>query len=305
MIMFDAANLALFVAIARSKSFSGAARQLGLTTSTASRRLAELEETLGVRLLNRTTRSLSLTEAGQRYLEDVEPIVEAIEQANRHLTQSREEVMGRLRITAPMILGEHMVMDWILCFQKRFPLVRISLELENSFVNLPATGIDLAFRAGQLEDSSLIARHLMDDRPKLVASAQYLQMVGKPAHPKDLENLDAIITATDSQPVIWTFHNNQARFQFQPESRLRINDLGRTLQAVLAGHGISLLPGLLANPLLARSEIVELLPDWLAPARPIHLLYSSKRLLTLAQQAFIEFVMENRHPIGSGAKPQQ
>jgi DNA-binding transcriptional LysR family regulator len=287
--MFDSANLALFVAIVRTGSLSGAAHDLGMATTTVSRKLAELEESLGVRLLNRTTRSLGLTEAGRLYLEDVEPIVEAIEQANRAITRTRQEVEGRLRINAPQLIGELLVMDWVLDFQSRYPRVEIDLELDNQFVNLPATGTDLAIRAGRLSDSTLIARHLLDDRPRLVASREYLARSSNPSHPGELESLESVITGVAPGAVTWTLRRDGAEHPVHPRGRLRVNDLRRALQAVLAGRGIALLPGLLVGTLVERGELEELLPDWSAPATSIHLLYTSRRLLTRAQQAFIDF----------------
>ncbi|MEN8167030.1 MAG: LysR family transcriptional regulator [Pseudomonadota bacterium] len=293
--MFNAANLALFVAIVRAGSFAAAAQRLGLTTTKVSRRLAELEDSLGVRLLNRTTRSLSLTDAGRRYLEDVAPIVEAIERANRAVTRTRQEVEGRLRITAPQLVGELLVMDWVLDFQRRYPRVAVDLELDNYFANLPATGIDLAFRVGPLADSSLVARHLFDSQLRLVATHEYLASVDCPVDPQGLESLDAIITARDPGPVTWTFTKKGKECRLHPRGRLRVNDLRRALQAVQSNHGLALLPELLVGPLLKQGKLEELLPDWSVPVIPIHLVYSSRRLLTLAQQAFIDFVCMPKH----------
>lgn len=288
---FDASNLAFFVAVARDGSFAAASRRLGQPTTTTSRRIAELEESLGVRLFYRTTRHVSLTDAGRLYLERIAPVVQAIDEANRLLSHAQTHVEGQLRITAPYLLGEAFVMDWVLAFQARYPQVRVELQLDNHFLSLPATGIDLAIRAGSLDDSSLIARHLFDAGRLLVASPDFLRDRETPEHPESLAQWPAITTSIQPEPVVWALQRADASVRLHPASHLHLNDLRLALRALLAGHGIALMPEFLVRPHLDRGELLTILPEWRGPTAPIHLIYHGKRLLTLAQQVFIDFVL--------------
>ncbi|MBI5040044.1 MAG: LysR family transcriptional regulator [Gammaproteobacteria bacterium] len=290
--MFNASTLPLFVTVARTGSFSAAAQRLGIPTTTLSRRIQELEEALGVRLLNRTTRSLSLTDAGERYLAEVEPIVEALEQANRAIKQLRETVTGRLRITAPYLLGELFLADWAIAFQQQHPQVAIELQLDNHLLDLPATGIDLALRAGILEDTSLIAQRLFDVDWLTVASPAFLARAPALQQPTDLAQVAVITTRVDPGRAIWPFGRGENAVNLQMDSRLQVNDLRIACQAAQAGLGIARLPRLLAQTALTAGTLVEILADWRAEATPVQLVYQRRRLLTAAQKAFIQFVLE-------------
>lgn len=289
--MFDASTLSIFVQVARQGSFARASRLLGLPTTTTSRKIAQLEEALGVRLLNRSTRSLSLTDAGRVYFERVEPIVEEIEQANRAVTWLHEEIEGRLRVTAPQMLGSLLVTDWVLEFQTLYPRVHIELRLENQYLNLPEIGFDIAFRAGPLSDSGLVARPLLQIRFHLVATPTFLDQAGVPDGPRDLEHFEAVVTATGMDMVTWTFEKAAERLSVHPQGRLRLNDLQTALHAIRADSGMALLPDILVDGLLADGTLVKVLPDWRAPDVPIHLVYTSRRVVTSAQRAFTEFVV--------------
>lgn len=167
--------------------------------------------------------------------------------------------------------------------------------MDNHFANLPATGIDLAVRAGSLEDSSLVARHQFDSPLRLVASPDYLAKVGEPTEPRSLESLESVITSVEPGPVTWTFSRKGVTTRVHPRGRLRVNDLRRVVEAVQQDLGIGLLPELLVRDRIARDALTTLLPGWAAPVIPVHLLYSSRRLLTLTQQTFVAFVCD-RNP---------
>jgi DNA-binding transcriptional LysR family regulator len=292
--MFDASTLPLFVAVARSDSFTKAAIRLSVPTSTLSRRIQELEEALGVRLFNRTTRSLSLTDAGERYLAEVEPIVEAVEEANRSITQLRQSVTGRLRLTAPYLLGELFLADWVIAFQDAHPKVTVELQLDNHLLDLPAGGIDLAMRAGVMVDSSLVARHMFDVEWLLVASPGFQDHSPAVTTPADLTDFAAITTAVDPSRVIWHFAAGENEVSLRPRSCLQVNDLRIAVKAARAGLGIALLPRLVAQEALASGKLVELLPQWRSPPVPVQLVYQRRRLLTAAQTAFIRFALQHQ-----------
>lgn len=292
--MFDASSLPLFVAVARAGSFTAAAQKLAVPTTTLSRRIQELEEALGVRLLNRTTRSLSLTDAGERYLAEVEPIVDAVEEANRSIGQLRQSVTGRLRLTAPYFLGELFLADWVIAFQQAHPQVTVELQLDNHLLDLPASGIDLAVRAGVMGDSSLVARHLFDVEWLTVASPAFLARAPAVATPADLTDFSAITTAVDPGRVTWHFGTGDHEVSLHPKAGLQVNDLRIASKAARAGLGVARLPRLVVQDALAASDLVELLPTWRRPPNPVHLVYHRRRLLTAAQTAFIEFALERQ-----------
>jgi len=289
--MFDAASLPLFVAVARAGSFTAAARRLDVPTTTLSRRIQELEEALGVRLLNRTTRSLSLTDAGERYLAEVEPIIEAVEEANRSISRLRQSVTGRLRLTAPYFLAELFLADWVIAFQQAHPQVTIELQLDNHLLDLPASGMDLAVRAGVMGDASLVARHLFDVEWLTVASPALLARAPAVATPADLTDFAAITTAVDPGRVTWHFGTGDFEVSLHPKTCLQVNDLRIASKAARAGLGVARLPRLAVRDALAAGDLVELLPTWRRPPIPVQLVYHRRRLLTAAQTAFIQYAL--------------
>jgi DNA-binding transcriptional LysR family regulator len=292
--MFDASSLPLFVAVARSGSFTAAAQRLDVPTTTLSRRIQELEEALGVRLLNRTTRSLSLTNAGERYLAEVEPIVEAVDEANRSISQLRQSVTGRMRLTAPYFLGELFLADWVIAFQQTHTQVTVELQLDNHLLDLPASGIDLAVRSGVMGDASLVARRLFDVEWLIVASPAFLARAPDVATPANLTDFAAITTAVDPSRVTWFFGTGDHEVSLHPKTCLQVNDLRIAGKAAVAGLGAARLPRLVVQDALTAGDLVELLPTWRRPPIPVQLVYHRRRLLTAAQTAFIEFALERR-----------
>jgi DNA-binding transcriptional LysR family regulator len=259
-----------------------------------SRRIQELEEALGVRLLNRTTRSLSLTNAGERYLAEVEPIVEAVDEANRSISQLRQSVTGRMRLTAPYFLGELFLADWVIAFQQTHTQVTVELQLDNHLLDLPASGIDLAVRSGVMGDASLVARRLFDVEWLIVASPAFLARAPDVATPANLTDFAAITTAVDPSRVTWFFGTGDHEVSLHPKTCLQVNDLRIAGKAAVAGLGAARLPRLVVQDALTAGDLVELLPTWRRPPIPVQLVYHRRRLLTAAQTAFIEFALERR-----------
>jgi DNA-binding transcriptional LysR family regulator len=292
--MFDASSLPLFVAVARAGRFTAAAQRLNVPTTTLSRRIQELEEALGVRLLNRTTRSLSLTDAGERYLAEVEPIVAAIEEANHSIGRLRKTVTGRLRLTAPYFLGELFLADWAIAFQQAHPQVTVELQLDNHLLDLPASGIDLAVRAGVMGDAALVARHLLDVEWLTVASPALLARSPAVVTPADLTDFAAITTAVDPGRVTWHFGSGDAEVSLHPRTCLQVNELRIACKAARAGLGVARLPRRVVQDALAAGDLVELLPAWQRPPIPVQLVYHRRRLLTAAQTAFIAYALQRQ-----------
>jgi len=287
--MFDTRHLKVFSTIVHEGSLVKAAKRLNLPTTRVSRDLVSLEESLGIRLLNRTTRSMSLTDAGRTYFEHIEPIIDAIQEANLAVTKASLDVVGRLRITAPQLLGECYVFDWVEKFQQQYPLVYIDLQLENNYLNLPASGFDFAIRVGKLEDSSLIARHLSTEKLKLVATPSFLKNVVLPTSPEELAQLSGITTGIEPNRGFWIL-KKETSHQITPKSNLHLNDLGLALRAVLSHRGIAQLPELILKEHLKKKELIEVLPEWRCKSQSVCLIYQNRRLQTKAQQAFINLV---------------
>ena len=184
---FDLNEMAIFVHVVEAGSFTGAAKNLGLPKSTVSRKITQLEERLGVRLIQRTTRSLRLTDTGSAYYNHCARILGEIEEANITVTQMQSTPTGTLRITAPVLFGSTVLSGLIADFMDEHPQVQIDLVLTDQRLDLVQDGIDVAFRVGQLEDSSLIGRHLGDARSILCASPEYVKKHGAPKHPSELQ----------------------------------------------------------------------------------------------------------------------
>lgn len=291
---FDLNEMAIFVRVVESGSFTGAAKALGLPKSTVSRKITQLEERLGVRLIQRTTRSLSLTDTGSAYHAHCARILAEIEEANIAVTQMQTTPTGTLRITAPVLFGSTVLSGLVAEYMELYPLVNIDLVLSDQFLDLVQDGIDVAFRVGQLEDSSLIGRYLGDVTAMVCASPDYLAKFGKPTHPDDLRNHQIISISNRSQWTLIGPEKEEHTFNFKP--RLQVNDMSSLYTLTLSGAGIASLPVLIAASAIKSKNLVPLLCDWPFEAYPIHTLYASNRHLSAKVRSFVDFVIERVRP---------
>ncbi|MEH6449479.1 MAG: LysR family transcriptional regulator [Oleispira sp.] len=291
---FDLNEMAIFVRVVESGSFTGAAKALGLPKSTVSRKITQLEERLGVRLIQRTTRSLSLTDTGSAYHAHCARILAEIEEANIAVTQMQTTPTGTLRITAPVLFGSTVLSGLVAEYMELYPLVNIDLVLSDQFLDLVQDGIDVAFRVGQLEDSSLIGRYLGDVTAMVCASPDYLAKFGKPTHPDDLKNHQIISISNRSQWTLIGPEKEEHTFNFKP--RLQVNDMSSLYTLTLSGAGIASLPVLIAASAIKSKNLVPLLCDWPFEAYPIHTLYASNRHLSAKVRSFVDFVIERVRP---------
>ena len=291
---FDLNEMAIFVHVVEAGSFTGAAKNLGLPKSTVSRKITQLEERLGVRLIQRTTRSLRLTDTGNAYYNHCARILSEIEEANIAVTQMQSTPTGTLRITAPVLFGSTVLSSLVAEYMDQHPQVSIDLVLSDQKLDLVQDGIDIAFRIGQLEDSSLIGRHLGDVRGMLCASPDYLRKHGSPQTPEDLAN-HTLISAPE-----WTSWNmigpNDEEVTFQAKPRLQVNDFASLYTLALSGVGIAPLPMLIAASAVRSQNLVPVLCDWPFETSPIHALYPSNRHLSAKVRSFVDFVIESVRP---------
>lgn len=289
----DLNDVLVFSRVVDAGSFTGAARQLGLPKSTVSRRISRLEDHLGVRLLQRTTRKLSLTDAGRLYYDRSARIVAELEDAERVVSEMQEQPRGRLRVTAPMEMGERLWLT-ITAFLEAYPEVELSLDLTNRYVNLVEEGFDVAIRAGTLSDSSLIARRLEESRFILVASPSYLEKRGVPAQLEDLKDHDCIAFSGRSVGHhTWHLQGPDGEVQMRIKGRLILNHLDMVKRAAIAGLGIGMVPNFYLAPEFESERLIEVLPGCGGLSSPISLVYPSTRHLAPKIRAFVDFMVEH------------
>lgn len=291
----DLNELFIFVRVAQAGSFAAASRALDIPKSTLSRKVSELEERLGARLLQRTTRKLSLTHAGRIYFDHAARIVSDIEEAERSVTEMQEVPRGLLRVTAPV--GFKFLGGMVTGFLSRYPEVEVTISCTDRVVDLVDEGFDLAIRAGKLADSSLVAKLLGYERWLLVSSAKYLEGSDTPKVPADLESHASIVFfGGRMERTQWTLERDGTSCQVRVTSRLAANDIDMVKEAALAGLGIAMLPASRCIDEIRMKRLVRILPDWQAPATPIHIVYPSSRHLSPKVRAFIDHVAEHMSP---------
>jgi len=262
--MTDLNSLALFAKVVEAGSFSEAARRLKMPISTVSRRIAELEDQLGVRLLERSTRNLRLTELGAEVLEHAVRSAELNEAVESVVSNRLSDVSGTLKLSAPPSVSDTLLTPLVNAFQASYPNVRVQILVTERLVDLIAEGVDLGFRLGTLKDSCLVARRVLTYRHQLVASPSYLKTCKPPREPRDL--LDhRLLTFSHWKPEnSWTFvHKNgmdKETLTFQPH--FSMNDYTGLAPALAAGAGIGDLPPVVQPRLIREGRLVEVIPDW-------------------------------------------
>jgi DNA-binding transcriptional LysR family regulator len=286
--MLDLNDIAVFVRVAQLGSFSRAAHALGMPVSTVSRRVGALEDQLGVTLLQRTTRKLSLTVQGRAYLDECgEPLAQLYD-AERALTQTQTQPEGLLRISVPFLFGHAPFYDFLSSFMKKHPRIEVELYVTNAMLDLIAENIDVAIRFGSLSDSTLISQRIGTSVRYLVAAPAYL---ADHAPPKKIEDL------ATHKCIVLNGRNNQAEWQLVKGRRLAKVHVsgpfsGRDFDSVSAfvyrGHGVGLLPSDLCNEKIANGELVRLLPEWSSPEIFIHVVYPTRRFLPSRLHVFLE-----------------
>lgn len=293
--MQDLNDLYLFALVVKQGSFTAASRVAGLTTSRISRRVAGLEERLGVRLLHRTTRKLSLTAIGEMYFQHCQAMVSEAHAAAEVVEQIQANPRGQVRVTCPVQTAESVLGTIITDFMRAYPEVRISLTATDRFVDLIDEGIDVAirFRAAPLESSSLVARALGESRSYLVAGPAFLSRHGRPALPADLSRLICLGKRRHDAAYTWHLTGADGKttvIPFQPV--LESNDWLVIKQAALANLGIAAMPEELCQQDIAAGTLEVVLPAWRLPSASLHIIYTSRRGLIPAVRVFIDFAAE-------------
>ncbi|MES2742433.1 MAG: LysR family transcriptional regulator [Pseudomonadota bacterium] len=285
----DKNAIALFVQVVESGSFSKAALRAGVPVSTVSRRIAELEQALGARLLERSTRQLRMTDIGRDYFERCRRGLNEFEAADALVTDRQLALSGRLRISVPPSMSDLVVLPLVTAFQARHPKVVVHCLVTERFIDHIADGIDLSLRVGTPADSSLIASKVATHRPTLVAAPRFTATVGALTHPRQVAEHVTVAFSRWEKPLLWHLQRGDERVQIKPEPRLVLNDYAGVLRGVLDGHGISELPRFICAAGLAQGNLVEVLPAWQFDSMPVTAIYPSQRYLSPLVRAFKEF----------------
>lgn len=286
----DINELNTLVRVVQAGSFTGAANAMKTQKAHVSRVVSALERKLGVRLLERSTRSLSLTEVGRDLYERAVGILGAVEEAERAAQATLAEPRGVLKLSCGAEFGQIAAQRWVHGYLGRYPQVSVEADFTSRLIDLVHEGFDLAIRVGSLPDSSLVARRLGELRYGLYASPGYLARHGTPATPDGLLQHALLAFNAGSQRHVWTLHRADKVCPVNTEgrARLRVNSRFAVCDAAVEGLGIGLLPHQVAAQALAQGRLAPVLPDWQPPPVPVHAVFPSSRYLAPKVRAFVD-----------------
>jgi DNA-binding transcriptional LysR family regulator len=281
-----------FVTVADLQGFAPAARKLGLSPSGVTRLIAALEDRLGARLLQRTTRRVALTDVGARYLERARRILADVEEAESSAEGERTKPGGRLVVSAPIGFGRLHVSPVMSAYLKRYPDVSAELRLSDRVINLVEEGVDLAVRIGHLPDSTLVARHVGEMRRIVVASNDYLDRRGEPKSPGAVASHDTIQFGAMTAAPDWRFVEDGREIRVTTHPRFSSNSADAAIQYAEAGGGLTRVLAYQAAESLKAQRLKIVLARFEQPAMPIHIVYPTSRLLSAKVRTFIDLVTE-------------
>jgi DNA-binding transcriptional LysR family regulator len=281
-----------FVAVADLEGFAPAARKLNLSPSAVTRLIAALEERLGARLLQRTTRQVTLTDAGSRYLERARRILADVDEAEDAVEGERTRPEGRLVISAPVGFGRLHVSPVVTAYLKRYPDVGVDLRLTDRTINLVEDGVDVAVRIGHLPDSTLVARHVGEMRRIVVASPGYLRTHGEPKRPADVAAHDMIQFGAMTDAPDWRFVEDGREIRIASSPRFASNSSDAAIQYAEHDGGLTRVMAYQAAESLRAGRLKIVLAEFEQPAIPIHIVYPTSRLLSAKVRTFIDLVAE-------------
>jgi len=290
----DLNHVAVFARVVELESFTAAAKQLGLPKSSVSRTVTRLEEELGVRLLQRTTRKLHLTEAGQAYYERTRVALASLAEAASAATNLSAEPRGTVRLSAPADIGVMNLGELVARFLRKYPLVQIEISISSRYVDLVAEGFDLALRAGKLADSSLVARKIGSDQLGLFASASYLRRRGRPKTLGDLAHHDCVLFRGTHGKSEWRLTGPRGEERVTVRGPLNVDEISFVQQAVTAGLGIALLPMIAVRLAAARGPLpmpVHVLPEYSVGGGGLNVVSPSARFQSASVTAFRDFLV--------------
>ena len=281
-----------FVRVVQTGSFSAVGRELNSTQATISKKVEALETKLGVKLLTRSSRDVSLTQAGTDYYEQCVVMLAELDEIEARVRSQVAKPQGRLRVSAPIAFGRLVIAPIIGEFLAMYPDIKVDMLLGDRHVDLVAEGVDLAIRARQLEDSSLVARHLFDNPMLLVASPEYLELHGAPREPIDLKRHNCIVYSLFRSINSWHFSRDGKEFTVPVSGSFQSDNGDTNLEVALAGVGIIQLPIWMVGEHLQSGRLIQLLPDYQTDKIPLNALYPQSRYVPLKVRSFVEFMKE-------------
>ncbi|RMC32478.1 LysR family transcriptional regulator [Paracoccus alkanivorans] len=286
----DLNHISVFARVVETGSFSAAARALGTPKATISRNVAQLEATLGARLLNRTTRRVELTELGRAFYEEASSGLAAFATARQRIDAAQAVPSGTLRIAAPVAFGTRNLMGWIAEFLEKYEQVRIELRLTDDPIDPVTHRVDIAFWTRRPANSSLIIRTIGTTRLILVASPAYLERRGIPARIQDLQHHDCIAFGPSLDAERWRLKGPRGWIEINVSGRIAVEGSHAEIQSALAGLGIALLPMAPIADHLRNGELQQVLPDYGIDGGTLRVVHASNRHMPAAQRAFLDFV---------------
>lgn len=288
-------DMEVFARVVATGSLSGAGRELGLSPAGVSKRLKRLEETLGARLLQRTTRQISLTETGQTYFERISPLLAGIEDAETFVSRRSDAVRGTLKVSAPTSFGRMHIAPHIKDFMRSYPDLSINLQLSDEFVDIVREGFDLSIRIGELTDSSLVGRKLAPVRRVLCAAPSYIERHGEPA---SLAELAEHLCLPPHNNDTWKLEGPEGPVTYRPTGPLKTNSSEVIREAVIGGAGIALRSTWDVGHELDTGKLMQVLPAYEGTRNiGIYALYASRQFLPAKIRVFIDFLIELYEPM--------
>lgn len=283
-----------FCSVARSGSFSLASRELDVSTAMVSKNIKQLEEELGVRLLNRSTRHCSLTEAGSEYFNRCQQLLAYLDDADANMRNLTGEVRGTLKISAPATLGTLYLVPAILAFKTRYPNMAFNLRLAPQMPDLLEGGFDLAIHAGgtRLDDSEVVARRLGSFRLAIAASPRYLETQGRPRHPQDLQRHNCLIFHNETATDTWVFRLDDNEVAVKVGGDLHSNQGAALRLAAINDLGVVRLPDYLLREDIRAGRLIEVLTEYRSPPRAVFAIYPHRRLMPAKLRSFVDFLAE-------------
>ena len=295
--MADLDSVLIFVKVAQFESISRAARSLGMPISTVSRRLSVLESDLGVSLLRRTTRRVTLTAPGREYFNQCQEPLTLLQEAERVVTQAQKKPEGLLRISVPVILGQEPFLHFISGFLKEQARIRIDLFITNLFLDLVAENIDVAIRFGELQDSSVVATRIGKSIRYLVAAPEYLKGRKLPAEPDDLRQHDCVLLNGKNNESDWDLVNGRRKARVHVSGPISSRDFNSVSSFVYRGHGIGLLPSTYCDDALSKGNLVRLLPKWTSAQIPVFAVYPGRKFVPTRLNVFLQALATWKSPL--------
>ena len=283
-------GMMLFTAVVRANGFSQAARDIGQPKSTISRKVAQLEEELGVRLLQRDSRNISLTQIGALFFQHCETISQEIEAAKAIIENTHSDIAGSLRIAIPVSFSQEVIGHLCSSFMRLYPNIELDIQFTDNDIGLVGEGYDIAIKYGPLQSSDLVARLLFERQPILVASPNYIKKHGAPATPQELTKHQGILLGTSLSAPIWSIGKGNRKIMATFQRKVRVNSAKMVKRFALDDFGIALLSNTSCKQEIASGSLVPILQEWPMDPIKVYGVYSSRRQLASNISAFLDFI---------------